>query len=173
MRPPLEFLVLDKRLVILSEAKDLLSVEPRRAQILPSRIFLLNQRNFLLPQPTFDSFFSGYGIVHVLEGFIVNETMNFVIASKPRMDVILVLPCASIDVIGDACVKDSRLAGHEVNVEVTHVKAGFASPSMTKSRKVGGARCHTNFVTLVASADADRTHAVSPAETAGPSLRSG
>ena len=155
MCPPLEFLVLDKRLVILSEAKDLLSVEPRRAQVLPSRIFLLNQRNFLLPQPTFDGFFSGYGIVHILEGFIVNETMNFVIASKPWMDVILVLPCASIDVVGDACVKDSRLAGQEVTVEVTHGKLDASvRSSMTNSRKVDGAGCHTNFVTLLASADA-------------------
>ena len=40
------------------------------------------------------------------------------------MDVVLVLPGAAIDVVGDARVQNSRLAGEDVNVEIAHGKAG-------------------------------------------------
>jgi hypothetical protein len=56
--------------------------------------------------------------------------VNFVIAREAGMDIVLVLPSAAIDVVGDASVKHSRFAGQNVNVEVAHGKAG-ASLSMT------------------------------------------
>ena len=117
-----ESFVLNKELVILSEAKDLFPVEPRFTQVFPSRVLRFNQRSFLSPQPAFDRFFAGDGIADVLERFIVNQTMNFVIAGESRIDVVLVLPSAAIDVVGDAGVKHSRFAGQNVNVEVAHGK---------------------------------------------------
>jgi hypothetical protein len=97
--------------VILSEAKDLLFVKPRRAQVLPSGVLRFNQRNSLSPQPSLDGLLASDGIVHILEGFIVNEAMNSVISGEARIDVALVLPSAAIDVIGDASVKHPRFAG--------------------------------------------------------------
>jgi hypothetical protein len=46
--------------------------------------------------------------------------VNFVIASKAVMDVIFVFPRAAVDVVGDAGVEDTRFAGQDVNVEITH-----------------------------------------------------
>lgn len=67
---------------MLSEAKDLLPIEPRFTQIFPRWIDRFDQRNFLAAQPPFDCLFPSDGIVHILERFIVNETMNFVIARE-------------------------------------------------------------------------------------------
>jgi hypothetical protein len=90
----------------------------------PIWVFCLDQSNLLSPQPTFNSFFASDGVVHVLERFIVNETMNFVLAREAGMHVILVFPSMAIDVVGDASLKHSRFAGQDVNVEMTHGKAG-------------------------------------------------
>src|SRR5450631_3405511 len=68
-----------------SKAKDLLSVEPRRAQVLPCGVLCFNQRNFLSSRLSFNRLFASDGIVHILERFIVNETMHFVIAREARL----------------------------------------------------------------------------------------
>src|SRR6266853_802825 len=116
--------VLPKEFVILSEAKDLLSVEPGRAQVFPGRVLRFNQPNFLSPQPALNRFFADDGFVHLLERFIVNETVNFVIASESGIDIVLVVPSAAIDVVSDASVEYSRFAGQNVDVEMSHGTAG-------------------------------------------------
>jgi hypothetical protein len=50
--------------------------------------------------------------------------MNLVIPREARINVVLVLSGATIDVVSDASVKDSGFAGQDVNVKVAHVKAG-------------------------------------------------
>jgi hypothetical protein len=87
-------------------------------------------------------------VVHMPERFIVNEPMNSVIPGAAGIDIVLVFPGTAIDVVGDASVEHSRLAGENVNVEMAHTTAG-ASLSMTtptvnltcgRSQRVGAIR---------------------------------
>jgi hypothetical protein len=49
----------------------------------------------------FNCFFACYGVIRILERFIVNEAVDFVIVSEAAVDVVLVLPGAAVDVVGE------------------------------------------------------------------------
>ena len=97
---------------------------PLPREVFPSRVLCFDQRNLLLTQPSFDCFLAGYGMTHILEPLEVYKTMDSIFAGEARQSVVLVLPDSVTDVIRDADVENSGLAGHDVDVIIVHWPAG-------------------------------------------------
>jgi len=169
----LQLFVLSKEFVILSEAEDLPSVEPRRAQVLPSRVLSFNQRDFLSPQPSFNRLFPGNGIVYILGRLIVNETMNSVIPSEAGVDIVLMLPGAPVEVVGDASLKHSRFAGEDVHVEMAHRKAVLRFAQHDKNEEVLAVQRITANLCGFQTMQSGSRRSGWKGRKAGPSLRSG
>src|SRR5258708_6129994 len=111
--------ILTIRTVILSEAKDLLSV-PSFTQVFPGRVFRFDQRNLLLSQPSLDFFLARNRTSYILEPLEVYKTMHTILAAKARELIVLVLPGTMTDVVGDPDVEDAGFARHDVDAEMGH-----------------------------------------------------
>ena len=84
-----------------SERRDL------SCEVIPGGIGCLDQTDFLFSSPSLDLLFAGYRRVHVVHGFVIDQTGYFVSPGEPRGLSFFVFTNPSIEVIGDACVEDS------------------------------------------------------------------
>jgi len=101
---------------------------PIRSQILPGGIYCFYQRDLSPSQPPLKLLLAVNGISNVLVPLEVDQAMNFVVASEPRAEAVLVLPDASLQIVGDPDIEDARLAGHDVDVERRHNSRSLVCP---------------------------------------------
>ena len=73
----------------------------------------MDQGNLLSPEPSLDRLLTRDRVVHILECFIVNESVNSVVSREAGVHLILMFPCAAIDVVSDTSVKYPRFAGEQ------------------------------------------------------------
>ena len=98
-------------IVILSVAKDLCTSRQRLGriplctQVVPRRILRNDKSDLFNSQPSLDLFFPLNRIVDVLEGFKVDEAIEFIVLAEFRSDSLFVLPDASQEIVGNAGVK--------------------------------------------------------------------
>ena len=91
--------------------------KPFCAQIVPLRVGFSNQCPLLFLAPALDLFLAGDRIFDVLEFFVVDQFLGFVLLREAWQRAAFVLVHAPIDVVGHADIGDTGWVGHDVDVE--------------------------------------------------------
>src|SRR5947209_14700324 len=91
-------------------------VIPPVTHIVPIRVEPLDKRYLLLSPPPLDLLLAIDCFAHIVEALPVDKAANPEFVGKPLENFPFVLPRALVQVAGNACIKDPRGAGQDVNL---------------------------------------------------------
>src|SRR6266516_4421161 len=89
-------------------------------QVLPGGVALFNQPDLSSADPALDLFLAGNCVTNVREPFEVDQPSDVVLVRKAGDEATLVLIHTPHDVVGDACVRNTRPTGHDGDAVAAH-----------------------------------------------------
>ena len=118
---------------------ELMSEIPFRRQVFPRRIPLSDQPFFLGSVPPLQLLLSVNRLIHIVERFVVNQPMTFVLPGKAFNQIVLVLKNSPVKVVGHPDVQNARLARDHVRAVVVlfHTSHTLSSRPRTTVSEAG------------------------------------
>jgi hypothetical protein len=85
-------------------------------EVFPGSVGGFDECDFFFAREVFQIFLAGYGVVDVLEAFVIDQAVNFVFCCEGVCDSFAMFADSAAKIIRDTDIKSSRAAGEDVDV---------------------------------------------------------